>query len=209
MKISNLQFITNYQSEYSHLEQVEKVIAAGVDWVQYRPKAELNPKIVAEAQQIADLCKKNDVTLIINDLVELATQIDADGVHLGKSDMSPSKAREILGKEKIIGGTANTIEDIENLVNQAVDYIGLGPFRPTNTKKNLSPVLGLSGYDNLVAEMKQKGVDVPVVAIGGIKPEHVKSISETGIFGIAVSSVLSESDQVKQTTNLLREAQKS
>ena len=92
------------------------------------------------------ICRKYNATLILNDHVHLVKEIGANGVHLGKSDMSPVKARELLGSNYIIGGTANNMEDIRQLHKSGVDYIGLGPFRFTRTKKNLAPILGIEGY---------------------------------------------------------------
>lgn len=196
MEISRLQYITNYQSKLSDVEQVRQVIDGGASWVQYRPKGVDNKIVVKEGQVIANLCKKHGVTFIMNDKVDIAKVLNADGVHLGKNDMKPSEARKILGDEKIIGGTANTLSDILDLVNQGVNYIGLGPFRFTNTKKNLSPVLGIEGYESMVRQLNEKNIEIPIVAIGGINEKDVQSILNTGIYGIAVSSVISEAEDV-------------
>jgi thiamine-phosphate pyrophosphorylase len=191
-RISNLQFITNHQSEVSHLWQVENAIEAGVDWIQYRPKDKPMRDILNEAKEILNLCRKSDVVFIINDLVNLTAQIGADGVHLGKYDMTPKEARSKLGPKKIIGGTANNLEEVLNLVEQGVDYIGLGPFKQSNTKEDSSPLLDIPTYQSILSEMKKRSIETPVVAVGGIKPEFVKTLKDTGVFGVAFSSVLSE-----------------
>lgn len=196
MQIGKLQFISNYQSKVSHLQQIQEVIMAGVKWIQYRPKEMPEDLLIAEGHQIAALCKNNGVTFIMNDRVDIAQILGADGVHLGKLDMSPKKARELLGDGKIIGGTANTTDDILHLVSQGVDYVGLGPFRFTNTKKNLSPVLGIIGYQKIVDTLKAQDVHIPLISIGGIAQNDLNAILNTGIYGIAVSSVISEAANI-------------
>ena len=118
-------------------------------WIQYRPKNTDFETVLKEGAAIAELCRAHNATFIVNDNVEVTVLLEADGVHLGKSDMHPEKAREILGEGKIIGGTANTFVDIVSLVNDGVDYIGLGPFRFTETKALLSPILGLETYTSI------------------------------------------------------------
>ena len=117
---------------------------------------------------------ENATTFILNDRVELAALIGADGVHLGKNDMSPMEARSILGPQAIIGGTANTFDDILRLIDESVDYIGLGPFRFTSTKKNLSPVLGIEGYAHIFQLCKEHNINIPIVAIGGLDKSDFK-----------------------------------
>ena len=102
--------------------------------------------------------------------------INADGVHLGKNDMSIKEARNILGSNYIIGGTANTIEDIINIYQSGADYIGCGPFKFTTTKKKLSPIIGLNGYSNIISNMNKLHIDIPIVAIGGIVAQLQKSV---------------------------------
>ena len=129
-------------------------------------------------------------------------------MHLGKNDMPVDEARRLLGNEKIIGGTANTFEDIECLHRQGADYIGCGPFRFTTTKKNLSPVLGLEGYERIVSDMKAHGIDLPIVAIGGILKSDIADIMQTGVTGIAVSGGIlnaeSPAEEMKQFISLIK-----
>jgi thiamine-phosphate diphosphorylase len=111
-------------------------------------------EFVAAAEQIGKLCREHEAVFVLDDHAELVERCGADGVHLGKNDMPVDEARRLLGNDRIIGGTANTFEDIERLHRQGADYIGCGPFRFTTTKKNLSPVLGLEGYKRIVSDMK-------------------------------------------------------
>lgn len=196
MKISNIQYITNYQSEIPHLDQVKQVLDAGVKWIQYRPKEMAADLVYGEGREIASLCQQYGATFIMNDDVDMAKKLNTDGVHLGKSDRQPKEAREILGETKIVGGTANTIEDILNLLAQGVNYIGLGPFRFTKTKKNLSPVLGIEGYAEIINSLNSQELFIPIIAIGGIKEKDVEPLLNTGVHGVAISSLISDSDNL-------------
>jgi thiamine-phosphate pyrophosphorylase len=192
--ISRLHYITQELPNYSHNELAEYACAGGVDWVQLRIKNKSYNDCLAIAVKTEAICKKHGAKLIINDNVTLAKAIRADGVHLGKTDMHPLEARKILGNEFIIGGTANTFEDIEILIKSGVDYIGLGPFRFTSTKENLSPILGYEGYEQLLKKCNEKKNNIPIIAIGGIKAEDVKPLIKIGLYGIAVSSAINLSD---------------
>ena len=141
---------------------------------------------------------------IIDDHVELAQKLHADGVHLGLKDMPVAEARQVLGEEFLIGGTANTFEDIVRHWQGGADYIGCGPFRHTDTKKNLSPLLGLEGYARLMKQMQEAGIPLPVVAIGGITRADIPAIMETGVRGIALSgTVLRADDPVQEMREIL------
>jgi thiamine-phosphate pyrophosphorylase len=122
--------------------------------------------------------------------VELVKELGADGVHLGKNDMPIKEARQMLGSSFIIGGTANTFEDVKAHHEASANYIGCGPFRFTTTKKNLSPVLGLDGYRHIVKQMKDANIQLPIVAIGGITAEDIPAIMQTGVTGIALSGTI-------------------
>ena len=160
--------------------------------------------IAIEAQK---LCKQYSATFIIDDRVEMVKQIKADGVHLGKKDMPIDEARKILGNDFIIGGTANTFDDVMAHYKASANYIGCGPFRFTTTKKNLAPILGLDGYRNIVALMKQNLISIPIVAIGGIEQDDIPDIMQTGVSGVALSGVVLRAEdpiqKMKQILNTL------
>lgn len=199
MMISRFQYITQETEGESHTQLAECACAAGVDWVQLRIKDKSYNECLEIAVKTEAICRKYHATFIINDHVKLAKTIRADGVHLGKSDMFPTEAREILGNDFIIGGTANTFEDIEKLAAAQVNYIGLGPFQFTATKQNLSPVLGIEGYEQIIKKCADAGITIPIIAIGGIKVEDVKTLMNTGIYGIAVSSAINLSEHKTET----------
>ena len=140
-----IQFITHQTPRYSYVEGAIEALNGGCKWIQLRMKEAAYDEICNAIEQLKPLCKEKGAILILDDYAELAAKLDIDGVHLGKNDMPPQEARNLIGEKYIIGGTANTIDDIKNLVAQGVDYIGLGPCRHTDTKKNLSPILGLDG----------------------------------------------------------------
>jgi thiamine-phosphate pyrophosphorylase len=193
-----VQFITHYTDQYTYLDSVRIALEGGCRWIQLRMKDTPTEDILPIAKETLTLCRQYEATFIIDDHVELAKQIKADGVHLGKLDMPITEARSILGKNFIIGGTANTLEDIRMHYEAGADYIGCGPFRFTTTKKNLSPVLGLEGYREIVRKMKMEGIDLPIVAIGGIEKEDIPSLMGTGITGIALSGSILRAEHPKE-----------
>lgn len=163
------------------------------------------PDIAVAAAIVREMCRQVGATFIIDDHVAIARTVGADGVHLGKNDMPPAQARRLLAPHQQIGGTANTFEDIERLCCEGVDYIGLGPFRFTQTKKDLSPVLGLDGYRSILSRCRAEGYAVPIVAIGGIAVDDIPAILATGVSGIALSgTILSAPDPVEETSRILK-----
>lgn len=206
--IEKLQYITQKTTTLSHIDCVKEACISGVKWIQLRVKDAPLQDYISIAKEARVICDLYDAKLIINDNVEVTIQSDADGVHLGKEDMNPLEARRVLGIDKIIGGTANTVEDIKNLINNGVDYIGLGPFKQTTTKKNLSPILGLDGYYtiseqlfNLLKDGELKNKIPPIVAIGGIEIEDVIELMKAGVDGIAVSRLLTNDFSLVEVIN--------
>lgn len=189
-----LQFITNPSDRYTIAQEVKMVIDGGCKWVQLRMKDASYDELKATAEDIIPVCKDAGVILVIDDNVALVKELRVHGVHLGKEDMDPQKAREMLGPHAIIGVTANTADDIMAMRGIDVDYVGLGPFRYTTTKKKLAPVLGLEGYTSIMQEVKSKGNKLPVVAIGGITADDVEQVMATGVQGLAMSGAIINSD---------------
>ena len=200
----SIQFITHQNDCIGYAEGAKMALEGGCKWIQLRMKDATDDEVRSVAAEIHPLCKQNEAIFILDDRVELARELHADGVHLGKNDMPVDEARRVLGEEFIIGGTANTFEDIERLASQGADYIGCGPFRFTTTKKNLAPVLGLEGYRDIIENMRRAGIDIPVVAIGGITASDIDDILATGVKGIAVSgSVLTAENPVAMMRTLI------
>jgi len=194
--VSKLHYITQEISGKPHWQLAKEACKAGINWVQLRVKGKDNKEWKYIAQKTQEVCVRFDAKLIINDNVALAHDILADGVHLGKTDMKPGKARSILGENFIIGGTANNFDDILFLQSEGVDYIGLGPFRYTDTKKNLSLILGIEGYKKIIEKCRKENIVIPIIAIGGIKLEDVVGLISTGVYGVAVASAINLSNNI-------------
>ena len=201
-----LQFITHPSDKISIPEQVRLAIEGGCRWIQLRMKHATDEEVAAMAREIIPLCKETGTILVIDDRVDVVMETKVHGVHLGKNDMDPAKAREYLGPHAIIGCTANTAADILALARLDIDYIGLGPFRFTTTKERLSPILGLEGYRTIIDEVRAAGCQLPIVAIGGIEPGDVPALLDAGVNGIAMSGALINSpDPAATVASLLSE----
>jgi thiamine-phosphate pyrophosphorylase len=188
--ISKLHYISQPAIDGSHITAIKNALDAGCRWIQLRVKDAQEADVLAYAVEAVALCRPYGAKLIVNDFPEIALKAGADGVHLGLEDMPVSKAREIVGNKFIIGGTANTISHVLARIAEGVDYIGLGPFRFTTTKKKLSPILGLDGYTDIMNEIQNAGVKTPVIAIGGIETNDIPHIMRTGIYGVAISGAI-------------------
>ena len=200
-----VQFITHFTEQYSYLDSVRIALEGGCRWVQLRMKDVDEAHLYPIALQAQQMCREYSATFIIDDHVEMVKKVKADGVHLGKLDMSIAEARKILGDDYIIGGTANTFEDVKAHYEAGADYIGCGPFRYTTTKSNLSPILGLEGYRSIVCQMKEAGIHLPIVAIGGITKEDIPSLMETSITGIALSgSILGAEYPIEEMKKIIK-----
>ena len=194
-----IQFITHANTRYGYVEGARLALQGGCRWVQLRMKDADEATFLEAATEIGALCKQYNAVFVLDDHVEWVKTTGANGVHLGKNDMPVDEARKLLGKDYIIGGTANTFADVERLYRQGADYIGCGPFRFTTTKKNLSPVLGIEGYQSIVQQMQAHNIPLPIVAIGGILKKDIHSIMQTGVSGIAVSGgILNAEDPVEE-----------
>lgn len=204
-----LQFITHPNEKYTIVEEAKMAIDGGCKWVQIRMKQATDDEISEITNELIPLCKEKGVILILNDRVELCKTLGVHGVHIGKNDMNPIQAREFLGAEAIIGVTANTAEDIISLKGIDVDYVGLGPFRHTNTKENLSPIIGLEGYKEIITKVRTAGINLPIVAIGGITIDDIEDIMNCGVNGIAMSgSIINSENPTQYTTEILQKLYK-
>ena len=185
-----LQYISQGDTQEEQLNNIQKALEFGCRWIQLRFKKANAETLQQTALLVKELCEKFDAIFIINDHVILAKKIDADGVHLGLTDTSIKEARELLGEEKIIGGTANTYEDVVQRFHEKCNYVGLGPFKFTSTKEKLSPIVGLEGYKKIISTLKSEGIEIPIFAIGGILEEDIEPILNTSIYGVAVSGLI-------------------
>lgn len=199
-----LQFITHYNDRYSYYDSALMALKGGCRWIQLRMKDATKEEIEEMALRVQSLCKIYGATFIIDDHVDIVKKVHADGVHLGKNDMPIQEARAILGRSFIIGGTANTFEDVVRIYDAGAEYVGCGPFRFTTTKKGLSPVLGLEGYKSIVNEMRLRNVRIPIVAIGGITRADIPDILSTGVSGVALSgTILNAENPIEETRRIV------
>lgn len=186
-------------SGYTHLQSIEAACQAGVKWVQLRVK----DKPIAEVKRLAEeakaVCHLWGARLIINDYPQIAREVGADGLHLGKEDMPIEQARQLVGN-MLIGQTANTFEDVWRHFLGGAAYVGLGPFAFTTTKQKLSPILGLEGYRQIMQRCREEGINIPIIAIGGIELKNIPAIMQTGVWGVAVSSLLTTAKNMNSTT---------
>lgn len=186
--MEKLQYISQGITREEQETNIRKVLDDGVKWIQVRWKNAPEKDFIKLCEISKKLCADYRTVCIINDHVHIAREIDADGVHLGLNDMSVETARHLLGEYKIIGGTANTFQDVLQRMMEPCEYIGLGPLRFTTTKEQLSPVLGFRGYQNIVQELKEKSLGIPkIFAIGGVVLNDIELLQQIGIYGVAVS----------------------
>lgn len=207
--LHKLQYISQGLTPDIHIQNIESALNAGVKLIQLRLKNISDDNYAAYGKKAKELCKNFGAQLIINDNPSVARACDADMLHLGLDDMKVEEAKKMI-PGKIIGGTANTFEHIQQRCAEKVDYIGLGPFQFTTTKEKLSPVLGANGYEQIIKKMKSENLTTPIYAIGGIELKDIEPIINTGIYGIAISGLITNSTNkeslVKEINKILSHA---
>jgi thiamine-phosphate pyrophosphorylase len=196
-KVGRLHFITHDLSSRTHAEQAEEACRGGVRVVQLRTKGKEYSSWLRCAVSVKKICDTHGAKLIINDNVAITRDIEAAGVHLGAHDMPVERARETLGEKFIIGGTANTCADVERLLREKVDYIGIGPYRQTATKAVLSPVLGIGGVSVLAHFAASLDPEIPLIAVGGIVETDLEALLTAGVHGVAVSSAIGQAESMR------------
>ena len=183
-KIGRLYLITdtNIQNKYTHYEIAKLAVKGGADILQLRDKSLSTSELYETAKKIAKLCKKNGVIFIVNDRVDIALASGADGVHLGNSDIPINEARKLLGKNKIIGGTAHSLSEALKCSDEGADYIGYGHIFPTKTKYKPEKPKGILNLKKVVTK-----INIPVFAIGGISTDNISDVMNSGVHGAAVA----------------------
>lgn len=195
--MEKLQYISQGHTRQEQEQNIRKALDHGIKWVQIRWKNASEHELISLCEISRQLCLEYQSVCIINDHVQLAKSIDADGVHLGLNDGSIEEARIILGENKIIGGTANTLSDVLQRMKESCDYIGLGPLRFTSTKEKLSPILGFEGYQEIIDQILEKGMMIPkIFAIGGVSLEDIQPLQQIGIYGVAVSGQITNQPSI-------------
>lgn len=194
----SLYLITDNSSDVERfLKTIEEAIIGGTTVVQLREKTADTLDFYNLALKVKEITSRYDVPLIINDRVDIALAIDADGVHVGQSDMPCDIARKLIGDEKILGVSANTIEEAKKAERDGADYIGTGAVFPTSTKDDADSVSKKELIDIV------ESINIPVVAIGGINTENAHELAGTGIAGLSVVSAIMSSDNPKKSSEEL------
>lgn len=183
----------------SHLEVAEAALAGGATVIQFRDKEMKDSEAVVACREIYKLTKKKDVSFIVNDRVEIVKAVNADGVHLGQEDMSFSSARKILGKEKIIGISVETVEQALKAVEGGADYLGIGPIYPTATKPDAGKALGIARLKEV-----RESVNIPIVTIGGINENNLEEVLRAGADGVAVISAVVSAPDITEACRKLK-----
>lgn len=181
-------------------DQVEEALKGGVTFVQLREKDLDEERFLEEAREIKELCGRYQVPFVINDNVDIAQAVDADGVHVGQSDMEAGDVRARLGQDKIIGVSAQTVEQALLAESRGADYLGVGAVFATGSKADASEV------DHETVKAICQAVHIPVIAIGGITGENVGALTGTGVCGVAVISAIFAQEDVEEGTRNLKEA---
>lgn len=194
LKNIGLYFITDSKLTKKNIfEDVKAAIKGGVKIIQYREKKLPKEKIIEEAKKLKELCKENNVLFLINDFVDIAIEVDADGIHLGLDDIPYEKARNLLG-EKIIGLTAHNKEEAIEFQNLGADYLGISPVFTTTTKLDAGKAMGMENLKEIISS-----VNIPCIAIGGIDENNAEEVAKTNVDGIAIISAIVTKDDVEES----------
>ena len=179
----------------SHTEQVEKLIKGGAKFIQLREKYAPPKDFYDDAKSAIEIARKNSVKIIINDRVDIALALKADGVHLGQDDLPPVKARKMLGEKAIIGFSTHSLRQAVEAVKFPIDYVAIGPVFATTTKENPDEIVGIEG----VKKIREAIGQFPLAAIGGITPENFRAVFEAGADSLAIiKSVLFPPEKIEE-----------
>ncbi|MGX8852277.1 thiamine phosphate synthase [Amedibacillus sp. YH-ame10] len=177
---------------------IEKAIEGGVSFVQIREKELPLEEFIEEAKKIKELCERHEIPFVVNDSVEVAKAVDADGIHVGQSDMPAIEVRKILGEDKIVGVSAQSVEDALRAQEEGADYLGVGAMFSTKTKKDADDV----SFATLKAIVE--AVHIPVIAIGGIDEHNLLELKGSGIDGVAIVSAIMAKENIFEASKILK-----
>lgn len=192
--IEKLHYITHDLPGISHIEQVQWACEAGAKWIQYRCLSKADDELLKEVNAIAEICDDWGTTLIVTNHTQLHGKADIQGFHMEDRNADFVSLRKQLGDDVTLGGSATDFAGIIQLANAGADYIGLGPFGVTTSKINDYAVLGVEGYQMIMSQLKKSGINIAVLAVGGIKLGNVEDLMHTGIYGVAVSGAIYSAD---------------
>ncbi|MCJ7593603.1 MAG: thiamine phosphate synthase [Desulfobacterales bacterium] len=189
------------QARFTHVDLARLAIAGGADTIQFRQKGGSTRAMIEVAREMKRLCAGAGVTFIVNDRLDVAIAAESDGVHLGQDDFPIPLARKLFGEDRIIGGSAATMEEARICLSEGADYVGFGPVYPTSSKDDAGPVSGVDVLRELV-----KILPVPIIAIGGVTTENTPEVMRTGAYGIAVISSVCCRENPELATRALYQA---
>jgi len=192
--IEKLHYITHDIPHLTHIEQVQNACEAGAKWIQYRCLSKADDELLKDINAIAEICDDWGTTLIVTNHINLNGKADIQGFHIEDMDADFLELRKKVGDDITLGGSANTVENLIRLAKDGADYVGFGPFAATDTKPNNYPLVTLEEYQNAIHGLKKSGLNMPVLAVGGIKIYDVETLMRTGIYGIAVSGAINFAD---------------
>ena len=192
-------FISHQNARFDYVSGCKEALRGGIRFVQLRMKDASDDDVLAIAKILRPECDKYAALLTVDDRINLLEKGLFDGVHLGKNDMPIAEAKKLTGNNFLLGATCNTADDVFAAIADGADYIGMGPFRFTTTKKNLSAILGLEGYCNIMQKLQSRGLKMSIYAIGGITVADLENLKQTGIYGVAISSVILDSQNPNDT----------
>ena len=188
-------FITHHNARYNYVDGAIAVLEGGLRFVQLRMKDATDEEVLAAAGKLRPACDRHGALLTVDDRIHLLESGLFDGVHVGKNDMPVAEAKKITGSRFLLGATCNTADDALKAVADGADYLGVGPFRFTETKQKLAPVLGLEGYENIMDTLREHNTNTPLYAIGGITANDLLPLKQAGVYGVAVSGMLLNSGE--------------
>ena len=192
-----------WAKEVTLMEQVKQALKGGITFLQLREKKLSEGEFIKEAREMKKLAAQDQIPFVINDKIKVALEVDADGVHIGQDDMSVEEARKLLGEDKIIGVSVHNVKEALKAQKGGADYLGVGAVCATSTKKDANVV-----SKEEIKKIKE-AVDIPIVAIGGIKKDNIDALTGTGIDGVAVvSAIFGAKDITKDTKELLKTVKK-
>lgn len=196
--IEKLHFITHDINHLTHIEQAQVACEAGAKWIQYRCLSKNDDELLKDIDVIAEICDDWGATLIVTDHIHLNGKADIQGFHIENMSADFTDIRNLVGEAITLGGSANTIENLLRIAQEGADYAGFGPFAETSTKPNSYPHIDLSQYHRAVMVLRDQGLDLPILAVGGVKLEDLDDLLGTGIFGIAVSSAINQASNMNE-----------
>lgn len=196
--IEKLHYITHDISNFSHVEQAQLACEAGAKWIQYRCLSKADAELLEEINAIAEICDDWGTTLIITNHIHLNGKADIQGFHIEDMDADFSSLRKLVGNDITLGGSANTVDGLLRLAKEGADYAGFGPFAISETKPNKYPIITLEDYKKATDKLTEQGINLPILAVGGVTLYDVEALMQTNIHGIAVAGAINNADDFIQ-----------